>query len=66
MVRACTKASASCGSCTGLVSLLAITLGGWATCTTPMCKCQLHHEEIRRGDRRGCAETIPQVMQAKS
>ena len=52
-VRAHTKASASCGSCTGLVeSLLAHTVGGeYSTTpkTKPLCKCTDHtHDEIRR------------------
>ncbi|OOZ36299.1 FAD-dependent oxidoreductase, partial [Solemya elarraichensis gill symbiont] len=53
-VRSTTKASASCGSCTGLVeSLLAHTLGGdyeEAPSKKPMCGCTSHtHEEVRRG-----------------
>ncbi len=51
-VRAHTKASASCGSCTGLVeSLLAHTLGGdysQAPSKKPLCGCtELTHEEVR-------------------
>ena len=51
-VRAHTKASASCGSCTGLVeSLLAHTLGGdysQAPSKKPMCGCtDLTHDEVR-------------------
>ncbi|HIP94840.1 MAG TPA: NAD(P)/FAD-dependent oxidoreductase [Leucothrix sp.] len=51
-VRAHTKASASCGSCTGLVeSLLAHTLGGdysEAPSKKPMCACtELTHDEVR-------------------
>ena len=51
-VRAHTKASASCGSCTGLVeSLLAHTLGGdysEAPSKKPLCTCtELTHEEVR-------------------
>ncbi len=51
-VRAHTKASASCGSCTGLVeSLLAHTLGGDYSETPskkPMCGCTEHsHDEVR-------------------
>lgn len=67
-VRATCKASASCGSCTGLVeTLLAISLGdeyaGERT-AKPMCKCtSFTHDEVRvliveRGFRH-----IPQVMQ---
>ncbi len=56
-VRAHTKASASCGSCTGLVEqLLALTLGGAyrprRRCK-PMCACtDLSHDDVRRADRR--------------
>ena len=51
-VRAHTKASASCGSCTGLVeSLLAYTLGGdysEAPSKKSMCSCtELTHDEVR-------------------
>ena len=53
-VRSHTKASASCGSCTGLVeSLLATTLGGEYSQTPsqkPMCGCTEHtHDEVREG-----------------
>ncbi len=53
-VRAHTKASASCGSCTGLVeSLIAFTLGGEysaSPASKPLCKCTDHnHDEIRHG-----------------
>ncbi len=55
-VRAHTKASASCGSCTGLVeSVLAHTLGGDYEQTPskkPMCGCTtLTHEEVREAVR---------------
>ena len=51
-VRAHTKASSSCGSCTGLVEqLLANTLGGdysEAPAKKPMCPCTIYtHEEVR-------------------
>ncbi len=51
-VRAHTKASSSCGSCTGLVeALLAATLGGDYSVTPkkkPLCACTDHsHDEIR-------------------
>lgn len=67
-VRASCKASASCGSCTGLVeSLLAITLGdeyGGARAITPMCKCtSFTHEDIRRNILDKELKSIPQVMQ---
>lgn len=51
-VRRCTKASASCGSCTDLVAqLLASTLGGLYETTPPrrtLCACtDLTHDEVR-------------------
>jgi len=51
-VRAYTKASSSCGSCTGLVeNILAITVGGdfsVAPHLKPMCGCTEHtHDEVR-------------------
>ncbi|GAA0303677.1 nitrite reductase large subunit NirB [Sphingomonas oligophenolica] len=67
-VRACTKASASCGSCTGLVEgLLAITLGdafeGERTAPT-VCKCtSFTHEDVRRLILEKQLKAIPQVMQ---
>lgn len=56
-VRSHTKASASCGSCTGLVeSLLAHTLGGdysQAPSKKAMCGCtELSHEEVRKAIRK--------------
>ncbi len=56
-VRAHTKASASCGSCTGLVeSLLAHTIGGdysQAPSKKSLCGCtELTHEEVRTGIRK--------------
>lgn len=53
-VRAHTKASSSCGSCTGLVeSLLAHTLGGEYSLTPakkPLCGCtEFTHDEVRAG-----------------
>jgi nitrite reductase (NADH) large subunit len=55
-VRAHTKASSSCGSCTGLVeALLAHTLGGdysQSPSKKPLCGCTEHtHDEIRAGIR---------------
>jgi nitrite reductase (NADH) large subunit len=51
-VRAHTKASASCGSCTGLVEqVIQLTLGeSYApAAVTPMCKCtDLGHDDVRR------------------
>jgi nitrite reductase (NADH) large subunit len=66
-VRAHTKASSSCGSCTGLVEqLLANTLGGdysQAPAKKPMCPCTIHtHEEIRQAIRQYELKTIPAAM----
>ncbi len=69
-VRKHTKASSSCGSCTGLVEqILASTVGGaytpQATITKPMCGCtELTHEEVRKAIREGKLLSIPQVMKA--
>ncbi|SHE68020.1 assimilatory nitrite reductase (NAD(P)H) large subunit precursor [Acidocella aminolytica 101 = DSM 11237] len=67
-VRACTKASASCGSCTGLVEgLLKLTLGADFKPATvkPMCKCTSHgHDEVRQRIRSQGLKSIPAVMQA--
>ncbi len=66
-VRAHTKASASCGSCTGLVEkLMALTLGeGYSPAAVePMCGCtDLGHDEVRRLIRAKGLKTIPAVMQ---
>jgi nitrite reductase (NADH) large subunit len=67
-VRAHTKASSSCGSCTGLVEqLLANTLGGdysEAPAKKPMCACTIHtHEEVRQTIARERLKSIPAVMQ---
>jgi len=65
-VRKHTKASASCGSCTGMVeSLLAETLGAaFAKPAEPgMCRCtDLTHEEVRRQIRELALKSIPAVM----
>jgi nitrite reductase (NADH) large subunit len=66
-VRAHTKASSSCGSCTGLVEqLLANTLGGdysEAPAKKPMCLCTIHtHEEVREAIRKYALKTIPETM----
>jgi len=67
-VRAGCKASASCGSCTGLVeSLLAVTLGddyaGERTVRT-MCKCtSFGHDDVRREIVAQAMRSIPEVMQ---
>jgi nitrite reductase (NADH) large subunit len=67
-VRARTKASASCGSCTFLVEgLLKLTLGsGYAPAAVkPMCKCTTHgHDEVRRRILSANLKTIQAVMQA--
>ena len=68
-LRACTKASASCGSCTGLVEgLLAITMGdGYAgeRAAPTLCKCtSFTHEDVRRLILEKELKAIPQVMQA--
>jgi nitrite reductase (NADH) large subunit len=66
-VRAHTKASSSCGSCTGLVeSLLANTLGGdYSTKPSkkPICACtELTHAEVRDGIAKLSLKTIPDLM----
>ncbi|MDD5394070.1 MAG: nitrite reductase large subunit NirB [Thiothrix sp.] len=67
-VRAHTKASASCGSCTGLVeSLLAHTVGGDYSATPktkPLCKCTEHtHDDIRAGILQHSLKTMPAVRE---
>ncbi|MDB5686632.1 MAG: nitrite reductase, partial [Rhizorhabdus sp.] len=70
-VRATCKASASCGSCTGLVeTLLAVTLGddysGERTVKT-MCKCtSFGHDDVRKAIVEKGLKEIPQVMQEMS
>jgi len=67
-VRKHTKASASCGSCTGLVEqILASTVGGaytpQSTAAKPMCGCTDHtHEEVRRAIREHHLTAIPQAI----
>ena len=66
-VRAHTKASSSCGSCTGLVEqVLAFTLGGdysAAPKVKPMCACTDHsHDDARRVIIEQGLKTIPDVM----
>jgi nitrite reductase (NADH) large subunit len=66
-VRAHTKASSSCGSCTGLVEqLLANTLGGdysEAPAKKPMCPCTIYtHEEVRQAIVRERLKSIPAAM----
>ncbi len=68
-VRKHTKASSSCGSCTGLVEqILASTVGGAyqpaQTKNKPVCGCTEHtHEEVRRVIREQHLLSIPAVMQ---
>ena len=67
-VRKHTKASSSCGSCTGLVEqILASTVGGayspQETTTKPMCGCTDHtHEEVRKTIREEHLLAIPDVI----
>jgi nitrite reductase (NADH) large subunit len=67
-VRAHTKASASCGTCTGLVEqLMAVTLGDSynPAAITPMCACtDLGHDDVRRLIKAKELKTIPDLMQA--
>ncbi|MEM6354306.1 MAG: nitrite reductase large subunit NirB [Pseudomonadota bacterium] len=66
-VRAETKASSSCGTCTGLVEqLLAVTLGdAYATpAAKPMCGCtDLTHEDVRRLIKSRELKSMPAVWQ---
>lgn len=67
-VRLHTKASASCGSCTGLVEqILASTLGGdysAAPAVTPICKCtDYSHDHIQKTIKEKKLTTIPAVME---
>ncbi|CCV09798.1 nitrite reductase large subunit NirB [Mesorhizobium sp. STM 4661] len=66
-VRAHTKASASCGSCTGLVEkLMVLTIGDKynPAAVQPMCGCTTHgHDEVRRLIMAKSLKTIPAVMQ---
>lgn len=66
-VRAHTKASASCGTCTGLVEqLLKLTLGESynPAAVQPMCSCTtLGHDDVRRLIKAKGLKTIPAVMQ---
>ena len=67
-VRKHTKASSSCGSCTGLVEqILASTIGGAyqpaESNSKPMCGCTDHtHEEVRRVIREQKLLTIPDAI----
>jgi len=65
-VRATCKASASCGSCTGLVeTLLALTLGDDVQSgPKTMCKCtSFTHEDVRREIVAQGMKSMPEVMQ---
>ncbi|MDO9384924.1 MAG: nitrite reductase large subunit NirB [Hyphomicrobiaceae bacterium] len=66
-VRAHTKASASCGSCTGLVEqVMKLALGDSynPAAVQPMCKCtDLGHDDVRRLIVAKALKTIPAVMQ---
>ncbi|MER9935369.1 nitrite reductase large subunit NirB [Mesorhizobium sp. M0088] len=66
-VRAHTKASASCGSCTGLVEkLMVLTIGDKynPAAVQPKCGCTtLGHDEVRRLIIAKSLKTIPAVMQ---
>ena len=66
-VRAHTKASSSCGSCTGLVEqILAATVGGdysTAPRVKPLCACTDYtHDEVRRAIAENGLKSIPDVM----
>jgi nitrite reductase (NADH) large subunit len=68
-VRAHTKASSSCGSCTGLVeALLATVLGGdysSSPAKKPLCGCTDHtHDEVRTAIREKELKSIPALMRA--
>jgi nitrite reductase (NADH) large subunit len=67
-VRAHTKASASCGSCTGLVEqLIKLTLGDAynPAAVLPMCACtKLGHDDVRRLIVAKELKSIPELMQA--
>ncbi|MDD4930114.1 MAG: nitrite reductase large subunit NirB [Gallionella sp.] len=68
-VRAHTKASASCGSCTGLVeSILANTLGGDYSAKSSkkaICACtESAHQDVPAAIRELGAKTIPELMRA--
>ncbi|TPE53630.1 nitrite reductase large subunit NirB [Amaricoccus solimangrovi] len=66
-VRSATKASSSCGQCTGLVEqVLASTLGDGFQLPTakPVCKCtDFTHEDVRRLIKAGELKSMPAVWQ---
>lgn len=66
-VRACTRASSSCGSCTGLVEqLLSATLGSDCSISSGrqgMCACtSLTHEDVRTAIQRHELKSIPALI----
>ena len=66
-VRSHTKASSSCGSCTGLVeTILAATAGGdysTAPSKKPMCGCTEHtHDEVRAAIQANGLKSMPEAM----
>jgi len=67
-VRAHTKASSSCGTCTGLVEqVMALTLGERfeRRAVTPVCPCtELGHDDVRQLIRTRALRNIPELMQA--
>lgn len=67
VVRATTKASASCGNCTGLVEqIMAATLGDAFEAPTakPICPCcDLTHMDVRRLIKAQALKSMPAVMQ---
>jgi nitrite reductase (NADH) large subunit len=67
-VRAHTKASSSCGSCTGLVeAILANTVGGDYSAKPskkPLCTCtEFSHQDVQQAIRDRSLKTIPDLMQ---
>ena len=66
-VRAVTKASSSCGTCTGLVEqLLTFKLGSeyQPAAVTPVCSCTDYgHDDVRRLIRVQTLRSIPEIMQ---
>jgi len=67
-VRAHTKASSSCGSCTGLCeAILANTLGDYSTKPSKkaLCACTEHaHQDVQQAIRELELKTIPELMRA--
>jgi nitrite reductase (NADH) large subunit len=66
-VRAHTKASASCGSCTGLVEqILTSTLGDYSEApkVKPICGCTVFsHDDLRRAVVEQQLKTLPEIME---